>query len=255
MKPIALQTYTLRDAFDQDFHGVLKAVADIGYKGVEISGAYGQTPEQIAVAVADLGMVVCSNHGRLPTPETLDEVVEYQRGIGSTKLVSGFGPDDLKTTEGCVTAANKLQAAAEMLEPHGISVHVHNHFWEFHRVGDGRYALDVMLEAAPAIKSQLDLYWVAFGKADPVEVLGRIGGRVVLAHVKDGMLGEKPHFKALGTGQVDLPAAIGALNTAVTEWLIVEQDQSDGDMLADVRTSYNYLVAKGLGVGNRAVGA
>ncbi len=251
MKPIALQTYTLRDAFEKDFHGVLKAVADIGYKGVEISGAYGQTPEQIARAVADLGMVVCSNHGRLPTAETLDEVVAYQRGIGSTKLVGGFGPDDLKTAEGCIVAARKLQAAAEMLAPYGISVHVHNHYWEFHRVEDGRYALDVMLEAAPSIMSQLDLYWVAFGKADPVEVLGRIRGRVALAHVKDGMLGDKPHFKALGTGQVDLPAAIAALDPAVTEWLIVEQDQSDSDMLADVRTSYEYLVSKGLGEGNR----
>lgn len=251
MKPIALQTYTLRDAFDRDFHGTLKAVADIGYKAVEISGAYGQTPEQIAKAVADLGMVVCSNHGRLPTPETLDEIIAYQRGIGSTRLVGGFGPDDLKTVDACKAAAAKLQAAAEMLAPHGISVHVHNHYWEFHRVEDGRYALDVMLEAAPSVMSQLDLYWVAFGKADPVEVLGRIGKRVVLAHVKDGMLGDKPHFKALGTGEVDLPAAIGALDTAVTEWLIVEQDQSDGDMLEDVRTSYLYLTSKGLAQGNR----
>jgi len=251
VKPIALQTYTLRDAFEKDFHGTLKAVADIGYKGVEISGAYGQTPEQIGKAVKDLGMVVCSNHGRLPTAETLDEIVAYQRAIGSTKLGSGFGPDDLKTVDGCRAAAAKLEAAAQMLAPYGISVHVHNHFWEFHRVEDGRYALDVMLEAAPSVMSQLDFYWVAFGKADPVEVLGRIKKRVVLAHVKDGMLGDKPHFKALGTGQVDLPAAIGALDRAVTEWLIVEQDQSDGDMLADVRNSYEYLTSKGLGVGNR----
>jgi sugar phosphate isomerase/epimerase len=251
MKPIALQTYTLRDAFTADFHGTLKAVADIGYKGIEVSGAYGQTPEQIARAVADLGMVVCSNHGALPTAQTLDEIVAYQRGIGSTRLGSGFGPDDLKTVDGCKAAAEKLQAAAEMLAPYGISVHVHNHYWEFHRVEDGRYALDVMLEAAPSIKSQLDLYWVAFGGADPVEVLGRISKRVVLAHVKDGMLGDKPHFKALGTGQVDLPAAIAALDPQVTEWLIVEQDQSDGDMLADVRTSYEYLTSRGLGIGNK----
>ena len=251
MKPIALQTYTLRDAFDKDFHGTLKAVADIGYKGVEISGAYGQTPEQIAAAVADLGMVVCSNHGRLPTAATHDEIVAHQRAIGSTRLGSGFGPDDLKTVDGCKAAAAKLQAAAELLAPYGISVHMHNHFWEFARVEDGRYPLDIMLEAAPAIWSQLDLYWVAFGGADPVEVLGRIGKRVALAHVKDGMLGDKPHFKALGEGQVDLPAAIGALDPGVTEWLIVEQDQSDGDMLADVKTSYSYLTSRGLGAGNR----
>jgi sugar phosphate isomerase/epimerase len=119
------------------------------------------------------------------------------------------------------------------------------------RVEDGRYALDVMLEAAPSLRSQLDLYWVAYGGADPVEVLGRIGKRVILAHVKDGLLGGDAHFTAAGCGQVNLPAAIGALDPAVVEWLIVEQDQSDGDMLADVQTSYTYLTSNGLAAGNR----
>lgn len=251
MKPIALQTYTLRDAFEKDYHSTLKAVAAIGYKGLEVCGAYGQTPAQIASSIADMGMVVCSNHGALPTAETLDEIVAYQRGIGSTRLVSGFGPNDLNTVDGCKAAAGKMQTAADLLAPYGISVHVHNHYWEFARVEDGRYALDVMLEAAPSLCSQLDLYWVAYGGADPVEVLGRIGKRVVLAHVKDGLLGGDAHFTAAGCGQVNLPAAIGALDPAVVEWLIVEQDQSDGDMLADVQTSYTYLTSNGLAAGNR----
>lgn len=250
MKPIALQTYTLREAFEADFHGTLQAVADMGFRGIEVGGSYGQTARQLAQAIADLGMEVCSNHGALPTAETLEQVVAEQQALGSTRLVSGFGPDDLKTVDGCKAAAAKLQAAAERLAPHGISVHVHNHFWEFHRVEDGRYPLDILLAEAPDVCSQLDLYWVAYGKADPVEVLGRIGSRVELAHVKDGLLGEQYHFKALGTGQVDLPAAIGALGP-VTQWLIVEQDLSDGDMMADVRTSYEYLTTHHLALGNR----
>jgi sugar phosphate isomerase/epimerase len=250
MKPIALQTYTLRDAFEADFLGTMKAVADMGFKGIEVGGAYGQTPAGIAGAIADLGMTVCSNHGGLPTPETLDETVADQQALGSTRLVSGFGPDDLKTVDGCKIAAAKLQAAAELLAPHGISVHMHNHFWEFHAVEDGRFPLDIMLAEAPSICSQLDLYWVAFGGANPAEVLGRIGARVELAHVKDGLLGGDYHFKALGTGQVDLPAAIGALSS-VTQWLIVEQDLSDGDMMQDVQTSYDYLTSNGLAEGNR----
>lgn len=250
MKPIALQTYTLRDAFEADFWSTLKAVADIGYKGLEVGGTYGMTPAELAKAIKDTGMAITSNHGGLPTAETLDQILEFQKGIGSDKLVSGFGPDDLKTIDGCKAAAAKLQTAAELLAPHGISVHMHNHYWEFNPVEDGRFPYDIMLEEAPDIRSQIDLYWVAFGGADPVEVLGRVGKRVQLVHVKDGMLGEKPAFRALGEGQVDLPAAIGALDPAVTEWLIVEQDLSDGDMLRDVKTSYDYLTSKGLASGN-----
>lgn len=251
MKPIALQTYTLRDAFDQDFAGTLQFIADVGYKGIEVGGTYGMTPAELAQAAADLGLAITSNHGALPTTETLAEILDLEGGLGCTRLVSGFGPDDLKTVDGCKVAAAKLQAAADLLRPHGITVHVHNHYWEFHKVEDGRYPLDIILAEAPGIRSQLDLYWVAFGGANPVEVLGRYGKRVELVHVKDGLLGEKYEFRALGEGQVDLPAAIGATDEATTQWLIVEQDLSDGDMKRDVKVSYDYLIANGLASGNR----
>ena len=251
MKPIALQTYTVRDAMEQDFHGTLKAIADLGYRGVETAGLYGQEPQQIAQAVADLGLIICSNHGGLPTQETLAETVDFQKALGSDRLGSGFGPDDMKTVADCKVCAEKLQTGAELLKPHGITVHVHNHYWEFARVEDGRYPYEIIMAEAPDLLSELDLYWVAFGGADPVEILGRYSSRVELVHAKDGLLGEKFHFKALGAGQVDLPAAIQAIDLAVTEWLIVEQDASDGDMMEDVKTSYEYLISRGLAVGNR----
>jgi sugar phosphate isomerase/epimerase len=251
MKPIALQTYTLRDAFEQDFAGTLKTVAEIGYRAIEVGGTYGLEPAQLAQAAADLGLAITSNHGALPTPGTLGQTLDFQHAVGSTRLVSGFGPDDLKTVADCQACAEKLQKAADLLKPHGITVHVHNHYWEFHKVEDGRYPYEILMEEAPYLFSQLDLYWVAFGGADPVDILGRYGKRIELVHVKDGLLGEQYHFKALGTGQVDLPAAIGALDPLVTQWLIVEQDLSDGDMLEDVKTSYAYLTANGLGEGSR----
>ena len=250
MKPIALQTYTLRDAFEKDFLATLQAVADVGYKGVEVGGFYGRKPDEFAQIIKDHGLAITSNHGGLPTRETLTEIVDLQRALGSTRLVSGFGPDDLKTVDGCKACATKLQTAGDLLKPHGISVHVHNHYWEFHKVEDGRYPYEVLMTEAPYIFSQLDLYWVAFGGANPVEVLHQYGKRVELVHVKDGMFGEKPHFKALGTGQVDLPAAIGAIDPAITQWLIVEQDASDGDMMEDVKTSYAYLTSHGLAEGS-----
>jgi sugar phosphate isomerase/epimerase len=251
MKPIALQTYTLRDAFQADFYGTLKAVADMGFKAVETAGTYGLSSAEVAKAVADLGMSICSNHGGLPSAENLDEFVADQKALGSTRLVSGFGPDDLKTVEACKIAAGKLQAAAEALAPHGITVHMHNHYWEFAAVEDGRFPFDIMLAEAPDIWSELDLYWVAFGGANPVEVVGRYGKRVQIVHVKDGLLGGEYHFKAVGTGQVDLPAAIAAVDADVTQWLILEQDLSDGDMMADVQTGYTYLTSNKLAAGNK----
>ena len=107
MKPVALQTYTLRDAFEKDFLGTLKAVAEIGYKGVEVGGTYGREPQGLAQAVADLGMAITSNHAALPTADTLAQTLDFQSAVGSTRLGTGFGPDDLKTVDGCKACAQK----------------------------------------------------------------------------------------------------------------------------------------------------
>jgi len=251
MIPIALQTYTLRDDMEHDFDGTLRYIADIGYRGIEVGGLYQKQPSELAQAAKDLGLSITSNHGALPTAESLNEALDLQTALGSTRLVNGFGPDDVKTVDGCKSAAGKLQAAADLLKPHGITVHVHNHFWEFQPVADGRYPLDVMLAEAPGIFSELDLYWVAYAGADPAEVIARYPSRMELVHVKDGMVGGGYRFKALGTGQVDLPAAIQALDPAVTQWLVVEQDASDGDMRQDVKTSHDYLISHGLASGSK----
>ena len=74
MKPISLQLYTLRELAKQDFIGVLKKVAAIGYLGVEPAGLFGHKPSEIKAIVADLGMAVSSNHQPWPSRDNLAEV-------------------------------------------------------------------------------------------------------------------------------------------------------------------------------------
>jgi len=51
---------------------------------------------------------------------------------------------------------------------------------------------------------------------------------------------------ALGDGAIDVP---GALAAGAADWLIVELDKCDGDMLEAVERSFTYLTDKGLGHG------
>jgi len=81
-KPIALQLYTLREAAEKDFLGTLKAVAEIGFKGVEFAGLYGNAPKDIAKYIADLGMVACSTHSGVPDKDTLAETLDMAGTLG-----------------------------------------------------------------------------------------------------------------------------------------------------------------------------
>jgi sugar phosphate isomerase/epimerase len=251
VKPISIQLYTVREVAASDFPGTLRAIAGIGYKGVEFAGLHGHDPKEIAKLIADLGMKCSSSHSGLPTPESVGEIVETQTALGNTKVIAGFGPDAFKTVDDVKQAAAKFNKAGELLKPHGMTFGFHNHWWEFDKL-EGKYVYDILMAEAPGFFSELDVYWCAFGKADPVAVVAKHKARLPVLHIKDGMLEEGKHVHtAVGSGLLDMPAIVGAADPNVLEWLIVELDACETDMMEAVRKSYEYLTASGLGEANK----
>jgi sugar phosphate isomerase/epimerase len=253
MKPVSLQLYSLRPdvyAGGGDLPGVVRTVAEIGYKGVEFAGLYGNDPKDLGKLVSDLGMQVSSTHGGIPTEETIQQIADTELALGNTRLISGFGPDDFKTVDACKIAAGKFSKAAELLAPYGISFGFHNHWWEFFTL-DGKYVYDILMEEAPNVFSELDVYWCAYGKGDPVKIISKYGARLPVLHIKDGPLTEGEPHTAVGSGVLDIPAIVGAADPNVLKWLIVELDNCKTDMLAAVKQSYKYLTTSGLAEGNK----
>mgnify|MGYP003766252257 CR=1 FL=1 len=254
MKPIAIQLYTLRpDVYPEgkdDFPGVLRTVAEIGYKGVEFAGLHGHSAGEIRAILDDLGLKACSSHAGVPTPETVRQIVDTESVLGNTRVIGGFGPDQFKTVDACKAAAAKFQQASELLKPYGMTFGFHNHWWEFDTV-DGKRVYDILMAEAPDIFSELDVYWAAWGKANPAEVIAEYKSRLPFLHIKDGMLEQSHPHVAVGSGKLDFPAIIGAADPNVLEWLVVELDAYDGPMLEAVKQSYKYLTESGLAAGNK----
>ncbi|MHC4983337.1 MAG: sugar phosphate isomerase/epimerase family protein [Planctomycetota bacterium] len=251
MKPIAIQLYTFREMAAKDFPAVLRLVADIGFAGVEPAGLHGCDPAEIRNILDDLGLACPSAHMGLPTRENLNETVDTAKALGLQFVVAGAGREAFKTNETIKAAAERFQAAAEMLKPHGLRVGYHNHWWECAEVA-GRLGLEIFLEQAPDVADQLDIYWASnFATNDVPAVMRRLAGRVPLLHVKDGPLAEGQPHTAVGAGKLDIPAVLAAVDQDVLQWLIVELDQCAGDMTQAVRESYRYLTTHGLAEGRK----
>lgn len=246
--PIALQLYSLREAAAQDFPAVLRQVAEIGYVGVEFAGLHNHAPAEIRTMLDDLGLVACSNHGGLPTAENLSEVLDTAQALGYKYQVTGWGPPQFASVEEIQKIAALGQKGAELLAPSGLKLAMHNHYWEFEAVFDGRYGEDLFMEAAPSMFAQLDTYWIKVGGANPPDVVARYGARAPLLHIKDGPGIKGQDMTAVGKGIMDWPATLAG---AQAEWLIVELDSCATDMLEAVRDSYDYLVGEGLATGRR----
>lgn len=253
-KPIALQLYTVRDLLNDEFEGIIRQIAAIGYAGVETAGLPdGVTPAQARSLFDELGLTVCSAHSPLPLGDDAARDLDTIATLGTDRLVNGYlPPEHYATLDETHRTCDRLNEAAAVAARHGLSLGVHNHWWEFEPLPDAphRRPYEIWLERLdPAIFFELDLYWVQVGGADPHEALAVFGDRAQLLHVKDGPADSpEASMTAVGAGRIDYSTL---LPTAAADWLIVELDRCDTDMLTAVGDSFDYLTAQGVGHGRR----
>ncbi len=251
MKPISVQLYSVREAAAEDFPAVLKQIAAIGYKGVEFAGLHGMSSGEVKSIIDDLGLEVSSAHLPIPDATNAAQLIDDCKTLGIPRIVAGFGGDALATMDGCLAAAEKLNAGVAALAGSGIALGIHNHWMEWDHQLDGKYPEDILLDSAPGIFAQLDVYWAACGGVDPAATVARLKARIPLLHIKDGNIEPRQPHTAVGAGVLDMPAIVGAADPGVLQWLIVELDSCATDMMQAVADSYRYLVDAGLGFGTK----
>jgi sugar phosphate isomerase/epimerase len=252
-KPLGLQLYPFRDHLAEDFESGLARIAEIGYRAVEFLGLHGRTPEEAAEITARCGLQVCSSHVPLPAGGSPDAVLDEARSLGYSIAVAGLGQDQYGSAEQTRRAASRFEEAARVLGRHRLRLAMHNHAWEFSTRFGGRFVWDIIMESAPELLGELDVYWAAFGAGiDPVEIVTAHRSRLALLHIKDGLLGESPTHTPVGSGDLDIPAIVNAGDLSIVEWLIVDLlEDPQADMFESARESYLYLTAEGLGEGRR----
>ncbi len=252
-KPIGLQLYTLRDALAQDFEGVIRRVADIGYVGVEpFAGVFTTTPPQEAVRLFnEVGLQVIGSHAPIPLGDDKNKALDLMAALHSQRLIIPWlPPEDFTTVDAIQRTCSRLNEANAVARANGLELLYHNHWQEYGPVSERR-AYQVMVEALePTVNFEIDTDWVKTAGVDPVAVIQELGARAPLLHIKDGPTGRDLPMVALGDGIMNIPGIVEAAeNTA--EWMIVELDNCATDMMEAVEKSYRYLTAEGLARGNK----
>lgn len=249
MKPISVQLYALREQSQQDFDQVLNDIATIGYAGVEPFSLFGKTPENFKRQVEDLGMQVSSSHYPWVNRADINEVIDTVSALGLNRVAAGFGADDVRDKESLNRTVESINEMSNVLKSAEISIFLHNHWWEFVPV-EGELPYHVMYRECPDLLFEVDTYWAAnFGACDPAVEVSKVKDRAPLLHIKDGPNERNKAHVAVGDGVLDIPAIIGAADENVLEWVIVELDACDTDMLEAIRRSYQYLTNNDLAHG------
>lgn len=248
--PVGLQLYTVRDDAARDFAGTLRAVADIGYEGVELAGTGGLSAPDLKRLLAELNLGIAGSHVGLTQLETeLEQALDYYNTLGAQYIACPWLPEERrKTADDWRNLADILTGIGARTKARGIQLCYHNHAFEFQQY-DGQTGFDLLFGAADPdlVKMELDTYWVEYAGHSAAETIRRYAGRIPLVHIKDMANDEKRSFAEVGHGTMDWAAIFAACEESGdgVAWYIVEQDTCPRPPLESARMSFDWLRGKG----------
>jgi sugar phosphate isomerase/epimerase len=260
---IGLQLYTVRDQMNEDLQGTLQKIASIGFKNLESAAGmkghyYGMPPKEFAALVEGMGMKLRSHHVLLGTqspqeaplpPDFLtltngmQQLVDMSAEAGQSYLTCAFlFPSERQQLDQYKRAAELFNKTGEACQKAGLGFAYHNHDFEFETL-EGQRPYDLLLEQTDKdlVKMELDLYWTAKSNVDPLALFEQHPGRFPMWHVKDMDKTEKQFFTEVGNGSIDFKRIFDKAEVAGMEYYFIEQDQTPGNPMDSITTSYTNL--------------
>jgi sugar phosphate isomerase/epimerase len=205
----------------------LQLTKDTGYVGFEAKPEeIGRPAAEVRKTCARLGLACAAIGG------SLREGIDYASAVGA-KIVRASVPRD------------ECQRWVDLAGERGLILVIHPHV---SRPGasdavETREDLLRYLDARPGVFACLDTGHLALCGSDPVQTIRDLGERCRYVHLKDirpervgtkHETGEK--FCELGTGALDLPAVIRALEDIRYEgWIMIERDSREPDYVASAK--------------------
>jgi sugar phosphate isomerase/epimerase len=233
---ISIQLWTLRNLLATDLEGTLEALADIGYRKVELAGLHGRTAAEFKRILDRNRIRATSSH--VGIDGDLNQLIADAHTLEQRYVVVPFV--DLPTIAQWQAFTERLEQAGQLLRRAGLQLGYHNHAHEFTPI-DGVRPFDVITRGTTRknVHLEVDLYWAVTGGADPVRVFWENFGRVKQYHVKDRA--PDGGFADPGTGTIDFRRIFRATHVREVDEYIVENDEPR-DALQTAQIGYDYLL-------------
>jgi sugar phosphate isomerase/epimerase len=231
--PVGLELYSVREELKRDPEGTVRAVAQMGYQGVEFYSPYFEWSEiqtkQMRKLLDDLGIRCFSTHNDSSylSPEKISRARDLNLILGS-KYVVMASSDPKPGLDGWKAVADSLNIAADHLESAGLKVGYHNHQLEFTPVENQRPIEILAKNTKPSIMLQLDVGTCLEAGSDPVAWIRANPGRIHSLHLKDWSPDPAKGYTVLfGEGAAPWKNIFEAAESAGgVEYYLIEQEGS-----------------------------
>jgi sugar phosphate isomerase/epimerase len=242
---MGLELYSVRNALKQDPEGTVRAVAQMGYQGVEFYAPYFDWTEaqtrQMRKLLDDLGIRCFSTHNDASylAKDKIGRARDMNLILGSKYVVVASAKPD-PGPDGWNAVADLLNSAAGMLEPVGLKTGYHNHELEFTSVDGHRPIETLAKKTRPSVMLQLDVGTCVKAGSDPVAWIRSNPGRIHSLHCKDWSPDPAKGFAVLfGEGAADWKNIFAAAEAVGgIEYYLMEQE---GSRLSELDTARKCL--------------
>ena len=231
--PVGLELYSVRNALKQDLDGTIRAVAQMGYQGVEFYAPYFDWSEsqtkQMRKLLDDLGIRCFSTHNNSTyfSPENIPRTRDLNLTLGS-KYVVVASAQPKPGLDGWNAVAEVLNYGAEQLEPSGLKAGYHNHRIEFTLVENQRPMEILAKHTRSSVMLQLDVGTCLEAGSDPAAWIRSNPGRIRSLHCKDWSPDPTRGYSVLfGEGAANWKSIFAAADSVGgVEYYLVEQEGS-----------------------------
>ena len=245
---LSIQLYSLR--YFGDLARQLEALAEIGFRRVELTGAHLIDANGTRALLDANGMTAPTAHVSMPDLRgRLGWVADQAKTIGIVELFMPAIPAEERgmSAEGWRAAGMELGAIAEKLERQGLKLGYHNHDWELRPYSDGSTPLEHLFTGAEGspLTFEADVAWITRGGADPVAWMQALKTRLTAVHVKDiavrGANLDEDGWSDIGTGVLDWQRLWREAMALGAKWMVLEHDKPK-DPIGFARASRAYLL-------------
>ena len=247
-----LQLYSLRDVFPGDPKGILKQVADMGYKQVEgferDKGIFwGMSDSEFKSYMDGIGLTMIYSH--CDVTKDFEKKAAQAAGGGLKYLMYPFEGrgDKKKNLDEYKALAADFNKYGEICKKNGIRFAFHNHEMSFAPI-NGEYAQDILMKNTDPslVDYEMDIYWVVTAGQDPEAWLKKYPNRFTAVHIKDRsktpVEDNGKNSVDLGTGTIDFAKILRTAKDNGAQYYIVEQEAyPNGTSLQAAKADAEYL--------------
>jgi sugar phosphate isomerase/epimerase len=223
---IGLQLYSVRDDCAKDLPGTLRAVAKMGYTGVEFAGYHGRSAAELRRLLDENRLKCYGSHVALDAllGDNLEKSAGFCQALGCKLLVVPWLPEERRNSkQAVIDTAHLFNGIAKKLAAHGLTLGWHNENYEFKQVDGATIWETFWANADKRVAIEFDTGNALGAGAQAAPYLVKYPAQVLSVHLKDYSATNPGAL--LGEGDEHWNEVIPILrNKTSTRWFIVEQE-------------------------------